>query len=417
MHRFPRDTQRRKVWAIKVKRKDWSPNNNSFLCSDHFDDGQYESERADNLRKLKPNAVPTLFAYQKVPPKFRKPPRKRGSSSTENSKPCSPTKKIQLEHGYAMVNFDARALQINLAKNTDDENDEDVDNHDQDMPDDSPDQRGPLMETTVSVLNTSLERKVKRQEASNARLKNDEDVGNYNQDMPDDSPDERGPLMETTVLVLNTSVERKVKRQEASDALLKNDEGVGNHDQDMPDDDSPDERGPLMETTVSVLNTSLERKVKRQEASNAQLKNDEGIGNHNQVMPDDSPDERGPLMETTVSILNISLERKVKRQEASIARLKKALAKERRMKRKILKEKMSLEGKLCKVFSPNQLLHLGRVKCKGVKWSNDVIKKGLQLRNACGAGGYQLLLSQGQPLPSMRSLRRKMEVVLMEPDI
>ncbi|KAK3883322.1 hypothetical protein Pcinc_012358 [Petrolisthes cinctipes] len=86
---------------------------------DYFDDGQYETKRADNLRKLKPNAVPTLFAYQKVPPKFRKPPRKRRSSSTENSKPCSPTKKIRLEHGYAMVNFDTTALQIDLAKNTD----------------------------------------------------------------------------------------------------------------------------------------------------------------------------------------------------------------------------------------------------------------------------------------------------------
>ncbi|KAK4293129.1 hypothetical protein Pmani_034146 [Petrolisthes manimaculis] len=262
-----------------------------------------------------------------------------------------------------MVNHDPRALQINLSKNTDDENDEDIDNQDLDMPDDSPDERGPLMETTVSVLNTSLERKVKREEASNARLQNDEGVGNHDQNMPDDSPDERGPPMETTVSVLN-------------------------------------------------LNTSLETKVKREEASNARLKNDEGVGNHNQDMPDDSLDKRGPPMETAVSVLNMQLERKVKRQEEYIVRLKKALAKERRTNRKMLKEKVTLEENLSKVFSPNQLLHLGKVKANGVKWSDDVIKKGIQLRDACGVDGYQLLLSQGQPLPSMRSLRRKGEVVV-----
>lgn len=29
---FPRDPIRRKEWAAKVRRKNWTPNNNSYLC-------------------------------------------------------------------------------------------------------------------------------------------------------------------------------------------------------------------------------------------------------------------------------------------------------------------------------------------------------------------------------------------------
>lgn len=32
MKRFPKDTKRRKEWTIKVKRKNWHPTDNSYLC-------------------------------------------------------------------------------------------------------------------------------------------------------------------------------------------------------------------------------------------------------------------------------------------------------------------------------------------------------------------------------------------------
>uniref|UniRef100_A0A8C4QM89 THAP-type domain-containing protein n=1 Tax=Eptatretus burgeri TaxID=7764 RepID=A0A8C4QM89_EPTBU len=63
-HRFPRNAQRRQVWEAKVRRKDWKACDNSFLCKAHFEDNQYEKHRADNLHKLKANAIPTIFANQ-----------------------------------------------------------------------------------------------------------------------------------------------------------------------------------------------------------------------------------------------------------------------------------------------------------------------------------------------------------------
>ncbi len=36
----------------------------------HFEDSQYEQHRADNFRKLKPNAIPTLFDVPNPPAVF-----------------------------------------------------------------------------------------------------------------------------------------------------------------------------------------------------------------------------------------------------------------------------------------------------------------------------------------------------------
>ena len=39
---------------------------NMLLLQKHFDDAQYESHRADGLRKLRPDAVPMLFAVRDI---------------------------------------------------------------------------------------------------------------------------------------------------------------------------------------------------------------------------------------------------------------------------------------------------------------------------------------------------------------
>ncbi|XP_056131364.1 uncharacterized protein LOC130108458 isoform X2 [Lampris incognitus] len=63
LHCFPRDPARREIWERMVGRRDWKANDRSRLCEDHFEESQYESRRMDNLRKLKPNAVPTKFPH------------------------------------------------------------------------------------------------------------------------------------------------------------------------------------------------------------------------------------------------------------------------------------------------------------------------------------------------------------------
>ena len=50
-------------------------------------------------------------------------------------------------------------------------------------------------------------------------------------------------------------------------------------------------------------------------------------------------------------------------------------------------------------------------------WSNETIKRALQLRFACGTSGYETLLRQGYPLPSICTLQRHTEHIDFESGI
>ncbi|XP_031330758.1 THAP domain-containing protein 1-like isoform X4 [Photinus pyralis] len=69
---FPRDPERRKQWVAKVRRKNWTPTNSTFLCETHFESDMWEKTRVDGKRKLRHNAVPTLFSFVKR--KIKPPP-------------------------------------------------------------------------------------------------------------------------------------------------------------------------------------------------------------------------------------------------------------------------------------------------------------------------------------------------------
>lgn len=47
-------------------------------------------------------------------------------------------------------------------------------------------------------------------------------------------------------------------------------------------------------------------------------------------------------------------------------------------------------------------------------WSEETVRKALQLKFACGRTGYQLLLDQGQPLPSLATLQRRVKNIDFE---
>lgn len=50
-------------------------------------------------------------------------------------------------------------------------------------------------------------------------------------------------------------------------------------------------------------------------------------------------------------------------------------------------------------------------------WGESTIKKALQLKFACGTTGYELMIDQGLPLPSVRTLQRRMKDVEFEPGV
>ncbi|CAN8017409.1 unnamed protein product [Ixodes persulcatus] len=61
----PTNAKRRRLWLVQIKRDDWEPSRSSSVCSAHFEPSAFEERRADGWRKLKPNAVPTLFSFRR----------------------------------------------------------------------------------------------------------------------------------------------------------------------------------------------------------------------------------------------------------------------------------------------------------------------------------------------------------------
>nr|XP_012216960.1 PREDICTED: THAP domain-containing protein 4-like [Linepithema humile] len=67
LFRFP-EGSRGATWVENVRRGDkWAPTETSRLCEKHFEDSQFEARRADGWKKLKPNAIPTLFDIPNPP--------------------------------------------------------------------------------------------------------------------------------------------------------------------------------------------------------------------------------------------------------------------------------------------------------------------------------------------------------------
>ncbi|XP_061549997.1 THAP domain-containing protein 1 isoform X2 [Phyllopteryx taeniolatus] len=63
LFRFPKDPVRKKKWVVNCRR-DFEPTPHSRLCQDHFEPSQFEelAKSPAGGKKLKPNAIPTLFS-------------------------------------------------------------------------------------------------------------------------------------------------------------------------------------------------------------------------------------------------------------------------------------------------------------------------------------------------------------------
>ncbi|XP_035205543.1 peroxynitrite isomerase THAP4-like isoform X2 [Stegodyphus dumicola] len=77
MFRFPRNEERRRKWIVNSRRDQWIPGPGAYLCEVHFEENQFECSRQDGRKKLKPNAVPTLFNVPN-PPQLLTPQRLKG---------------------------------------------------------------------------------------------------------------------------------------------------------------------------------------------------------------------------------------------------------------------------------------------------------------------------------------------------
>ncbi|XP_075529268.1 THAP domain-containing protein 1-like isoform X1 [Dermacentor variabilis] len=98
--RFPRDPERRKKWEAQLKRDRWKATDHSYICELHFEPSQFEQRRADGWKKLKQNAIPTLFANNTQPPKQQT---EQGSRSKRRKK------RPEVTRGEAAINKHSEA--------------------------------------------------------------------------------------------------------------------------------------------------------------------------------------------------------------------------------------------------------------------------------------------------------------------
>jgi hypothetical protein len=97
---FPLDPDRRSRWLINCRRDKWSPTAHSRLCEVHFEESQFEPNRTDGWRKLKPNAIPTIFAVPNPPHLFQSKRRVLKRGSEEDDVISRKTRLINAEHNY-----------------------------------------------------------------------------------------------------------------------------------------------------------------------------------------------------------------------------------------------------------------------------------------------------------------------------
>ncbi|KDR11766.1 THAP domain-containing protein 2 [Zootermopsis nevadensis] len=108
LYHFPSDRERSSVWVHNLGReRGWTPTKHTCVCEVHFEESQFESHRADGLRKLKPNAVPTIF--NKVAPlrTYTKRPKKK----TKNNKFSSVAKENEICPAISDTEFNITSQQ------------------------------------------------------------------------------------------------------------------------------------------------------------------------------------------------------------------------------------------------------------------------------------------------------------------
>ncbi|XP_018407689.1 PREDICTED: uncharacterized protein LOC108783587 [Cyphomyrmex costatus] len=116
---------------------------------------------------------------------------------------------------------------------------------------------------------------------------------------------------------------------------------------------------------------------------------------------------------------------KLKKANAIILKLDKSKTLLKRNARKLMDENKKLAQKIRilqtsknidirKILNDDQVTALNEQNPRSLKWSNNTIIKALRLKMSCGSTGYTELLNQNIPLPSERTLRRKLENIKFE---
>ena len=90
-HKIPKDEEARKQWIKAIPRENWTPSAAARICSLHFEEKDFISERTDSnpnrsrgdlqRHRLKPNVVPHIFPNCPYLSKKNVPKRSQASKS------------------------------------------------------------------------------------------------------------------------------------------------------------------------------------------------------------------------------------------------------------------------------------------------------------------------------------------------
>ena len=111
-----------------------------------------------------------------------------------------------------------------------------------------------------------------------------------------------------------------------------------------------------------------------------------------------------------------ALELKVKHLET---RIDNRIEYEKQLKAEIIKNQKEISKlrPLTKIFKPDQVTCLEKGNLRGYQWTNDTIMDSLETYFTCHTSGYNHLRSKGFPLPSLRTIQRRVANIDFRPGI
>ncbi|XP_063859982.1 uncharacterized protein LOC135100721 [Scylla paramamosain] len=415
LHRFPRNPSRRKYWEMRVHRDNWKPNDNSYLCADHFDESQYESHRVDNKRRLKAFAVPTIFPFTIPAQPSANPLPINGASNDTCNASSAPTLPLA-DHTYCIPNGDEGTKEIPM-KELDAGNDDGQEKEDE-AP--QPDLRDEAPCSTINVASDCL---------GNDEANPKEKIKKLKQSLVKERKERR--VLEKSKSVQEAAFAELFNKDQLERLCRRSRRGVKWSAETV-------QKGLQLLSVCSVAGYELLLFQKQPLPSMRSLRRQHEKSNYPPLTPmlvhhahhgnssdDDATQEEAPIDNDERDTDDHDEDQQpCSTDEASypasgcfgpdesyvtkeeIKKLKQALARERREKR-VLEKKLSVQkAAFAELFTKDQLERISCNSSRSVKWTAETIKKGLQLLSVCGAAGYELLLSQKHPLPSISALKK-----------
>ena len=130
--------------------------------------------------------------------------------------------------------------------------------------------------------------------------------------------------------------------------------------------------------------------------------------------PDQDVEESGSGQRSQADQELEDLRNQLKRERYHRRKAVNNLAQQKRKNLRLQRKNNSLERKMASIFNNDQIRAL---QVKSIRWGNASVKKGIKLRFAAGPTGYKAVQDMGIPMPSLRTLQRRMQHLKFEPGI